>query len=82
MLGLIADITGILSFIMSIAIFFVSHSLLRDMAKRQQDYNSKRIDIQSDLIALRDNIWKDHLDNLEIEAVYAKLSIRIVINTG
>ena len=68
MLGLIADITGILSFIMSIAIFFVSHSLLRDMAKRQQDYNSKRIDIQSDLIALRDNIWKDHLDNLEIRS--------------
>lgn len=68
MLGLIADITGILSFFVSVAVFFFSHSIFRNMSERQQDYNSKRLEMQTDLIALRDNIWKDYLDNLEIRS--------------
>lgn len=68
MLSTISDITGILSFIMSILLFFLSHSLLRNATEKRKDYNIERLKIQSELMTLRDNIWEDNLDNLKIRS--------------
>lgn len=68
MLSTVADIAGILSFCMSIVLFVISHSLLKDATDQRLDYNNERLNIQSDLMSLRDNIWKDNLDNLKIRS--------------
>lgn len=68
MLSTLADIAGILSFIASIFVFIFSHSLFKNMSEQRSEYNKDRIAIQSDLIALRDNIWEDNLDSLEIRS--------------
>lgn len=65
MLSTIADIFGILSFFMSIVLFILSHSLFKNMKEQRLDYNEERFKIQSDLIALRDNIWEDNLDDIK-----------------
>lgn len=64
----IADISGILSFVMSIVLFGISHSILKDATEKRKDYNAERINIQTDLIALRDNIWEDRIDNIKIRS--------------
>ena len=68
MLSTIADIAGILSFCMSIVLFILSHSLLKNSTEQRKDYNTNRLRIQSDLISLRDNILEDRLDNLKIRS--------------
>lgn len=68
MLGTISDIAGILSFIMSIILFCISHSILKYSKQQRKDYNSERHSIQSDLIALRDNIVEDNLYNKKIRS--------------
>lgn len=68
MLSTIADIAGILSFFMSIVLFILSHSLFKNAAEQRREYNDKRLEIQSDLIGLRDNIWEDQLDNIKIRS--------------
>lgn len=68
MLSTIADWAGILSFIMTIILFILSHSLFKNMSEQRKDYNEKRIEIQTDLISLRDNIWCDDLDSIEIRS--------------
>lgn len=68
MLSTIADVAGILSFCMSIVLFVLSHSLLKNATEQKVDYNNERLNIQSDLISLRDNIWEDNLDTLEIRS--------------
>lgn len=68
MLSTIADIAGILSFGMSIILFILSHSLFKNAAEQRADYNKERLNIQTDLISLRDNIWEDNLDNLAIRS--------------
>ena len=60
MLSTFADIAGILSFFMSIVLFILSHSLFKNAAEQRREYNDKRLEIQSDLIGLRDNIWEDY----------------------
>lgn len=68
MLSTIADITGILSFCISIVLFVLSHSLWKNSTEQRRDYNANRLEIQSDLMSLRDNIWRDQLDNMEIRS--------------
>lgn len=68
MLSTFADIIGIISFAISLITLCLSHSLFKNMAEQRQDYNEERFNIQSDLISLRDNIWKDNLDSLEIRS--------------
>ena len=46
MLGTISDIAGILSFIMSIILFCISHSILKYSKQQRKDYNSERHSIQ------------------------------------
>ena len=68
MLSFIADIAGIISCLISFILFVLSHSLLRNSTEQRIDYNRERINIQSDLISLRDNIWEDKLDNIKIRS--------------
>ena len=68
MLGTISDIIGILSFILSALTFFVSRSLLKHSTEQRKEYNRELIAIKTDLISLRDNIWKDNLDNLQVRS--------------
>lgn len=68
MLSTIADVAGILSFGMSIVLFVLSRSLFKNATEQRKEYNSERLDIQSDLIALRYNIWDDKLDNPQIRS--------------
>lgn len=68
MLSTIADIAGILSFCMSIVLFVLSHSLLKNSTEQRRDYNANRLRIQSDLMSLRDNILEDRLDNMKIRS--------------
>lgn len=68
MLSTIADIAGILSFFMSIILFILSHSLFKNATEQRIDYNDQRLKIQSDLIALRYNIWEDNIDTLKIRS--------------
>lgn len=68
MLSYIADIAGILSFCMSIILFLLSRSIFKNATEHRLEYNEERLNIQSDLISLRDNIWKDNLDNMEIRS--------------
>nr|QRW39690.1 hypothetical protein [bacterium] len=53
---------------MSIILFVLSHSLFKNATEQRKEYNSERLDIQSDLISLRDNIWEDNLDTLKIRS--------------
>lgn len=68
MLSTIADIAGIISCLVSFVIFLMSRSLFKHATEQREDYNKERLIIQSDLISLRDNIWDDNLDNLEIRS--------------
>lgn len=68
MLSTVADIAGILSFFMSIILFILSRSLFKNATEQRKEYNSKRLEIQSELVSLRDNIWEDNLDNLKIRS--------------
>lgn len=68
MLGTLADIAGLLSFFMSIVLFIYSHSILKNATEQRIDYNKERLEIQSELISLRDNILEDQLDNMKIRS--------------
>lgn len=68
MLSTIADVAGIFSFFMSIVLFILSRSLFKNATEHRADYNRERLNIQSDLVALRDNIWQDNLDNIKIRS--------------
>lgn len=68
MLSKIADIMGILSFLVSIVIFFISHSIFKNINYHQKEYNEERIDLQIALIALRQNIWDDNLSDISIRS--------------
>ena len=66
--GHIADILGILSFLLSSLVFIFSRSLFRNMKLQKTEYNSERIEIQTTLEALRKNIWLDRLDSIKIRS--------------
>lgn len=68
MLGTIADILGILSFFMSIIVFFISHSIFKQIKYQRQEYDDERIQLQTSLIAIRNNILKDKLSDLKIRS--------------
>lgn len=68
MLGVIADILTIISFILSAGAFVFSRSLFKNMQIQKKEYNSERLQIQTSLKALRKNIWDDNLDILKIRS--------------
>ena len=67
-LGIVSDIAGIISCFVTFILFVLSHSLLKNSTEQRIDYNNERINIQSELISLRDNIWEDNLDTLMVRS--------------
>lgn len=68
MLGTIADIFTVLSFFMSIIVFFMSHSIFKYIKMQRKEYDDERIQLQTSLIAIRNNIWKDNLTGIKIRS--------------
>ena len=68
MLSTIADIFGILSFLMSVIVFIISHSIFKYVEMQKKEYDDERIQLQTSLIAIRNNIWKDNLTGLKIRS--------------
>lgn len=67
-ISLIADILGIATFVASIGTFIMSRNLLKHYTQLKIDYNKERLNIQSDLISLRNNILVDKLTNREFRS--------------
>ncbi|MGN1158226.1 MAG: hypothetical protein ACI4TK_18805 [Agathobacter sp.] len=65
MLSTIADILGILSFLLSIFVLIMSHSVFKYVNSQKQEYDDERTQLQSSLMALRNNIWKDNLTGIK-----------------
>lgn len=59
MLSIIADILGIISFIISFLTFVAAHTILKNVEFQRAEYESERKELQTSLMALRDNILYD-----------------------
>lgn len=68
MLSTIADILGILSFLMSVVVFIMSHSIFKYIQSQRKEYNNERIQLQSSLKAIRKNILDDNLVDIKIRS--------------
>ena len=68
MLSTIADILAVLSFFTSIIVFFMSHSIFKYVKMQRKEYDDERIQLQTSLIAIRNNIWKDNLTGIKIRS--------------
>lgn len=64
----IADVIGIIGGIASFITFLLSRSIFKNISIQKQDYNEQRKYIQTTLMALRQNIWEDNLDNIKIRS--------------
>mgnify|MGYP004519281919 FL=1 len=62
MLGTFADVVTILSFGVSLLTFVSAHTILKNTKYQRTEYESERRDIQSSLIALRDNVLQDNME--------------------
>lgn len=62
MFSIIADVVTIISFVISILTFTLAHTILKNTEYQRTEYENERGDIQSSLMALRDNIWKDNME--------------------
>ena len=67
-LSTVADIIGIVGGVVSFITFLLSRSIFKDISIQKQDYNEQRKHIQTTLMALRQNIWDDDLDNIKIRS--------------
>lgn len=59
MLNTIADVLGIASFAVSVLTFVFTHTILKNVKFQRNEFEHERIELQTSLMALRDNIWKD-----------------------
>lgn len=64
----IADVLGILSFMMSIVLFVITNSIFRNVKFQRSEYAKEHLTLQTNLEALRQNIWDDSLDDIEIRS--------------
>ena len=60
----IADILGIMGFIVSLGILRKVHA---KVATQKETYIKERDDLLANLQALRENIWQDNLDSIEFQ---------------
>lgn len=67
-ISVIADYVGIAAGILSFISVLLSRSIFKNVSIQKHDYNEERIHIQSTLMALRQNIWDDNLDNIKIRS--------------
>ena len=63
MLGTIADILGIVSFILTIVLLIYSEALRGEIEAQSEAYRDEQYNVRNQLIALRKNIWEDNLLN-------------------
>ena len=61
MFSIIADIVSIVSCVVSVLTFISTHTILKNTKYQRTEYENERRNIQSSLMALRDNIWEDTL---------------------
>ncbi len=66
MLSEIADICGILGFIVTIALVFKSDALKKEIENQRSDYIKEQKSIRERLISLRANIVDDNLMNMKV----------------
>lgn len=64
-LGYIADITGILSFIISAILWWNFDRMKKELKSQYKDYRKEQKDIQTKLLALRDSLCLDGLTDLK-----------------
>ena len=66
MISAIADWTGIISFILTIALLIRSESMRKEIESQRQDYINEQQDIKKRLTALRSNVIDDNLLNTKV----------------
>lgn len=59
MISTIADILGIISFFVSVFTFIAAKTILKDVKSKRNEYEHERFQLQTSLMALRDNIVED-----------------------
>ena len=62
MFSIIADIVSIVSCVVSVLTFISTHTILKNTKYQRTEYENERRNIQSSLMALRDNIWEDNVE--------------------
>lgn len=61
MFSFIADVITIIGFVISVLTFVSTHTILKNTSYQRTEYENERRNIQSSLMALRDNIWEDNV---------------------
>ena len=56
----VADILGIISFFVSLFTFIAARTILKDVKSKRNEYEQERFQLQTSLMALRDNIVEDN----------------------
>ena len=64
----IADIFCVLSFIISIILFIITHSIFKNIQSQKTEYTKEQFNLKTNLQALRQNIWDDSLNSIEIRS--------------
>lgn len=64
LISCIADILGIISFVLSLGIF---HKIYAKAATQKETYVKERSDLLNNLMAMRQNIWNDNLISMQIQ---------------
>jgi uncharacterized membrane protein YhiD involved in acid resistance len=64
----IADITGIISFIITVILIFLSNDIRKEISRQRRDYQNEQESIKNILMALRENIWSDNLLDIKIKS--------------
>lgn len=65
-LGVIADIVGIASFCLTVALLIRSETLRKEIEAQKQSYQKDQASIRIRMIALRDNLWNGQKISLKL----------------
>lgn len=66
MLSTIADVVGILSFLLTITLLVRSETMRKEIESQRLDYKKEQKEIRQNLIALRSNVIDDNLLNQKV----------------
>lgn len=66
MLSIVADVCGIIGFLLTICLLIRSEALRKEINSQRSDYQREQKTIRNNISALRDNIRDDDLINLRI----------------
>lgn len=66
MLSTLADIAGILGFILTVALLFKSEAMKKEIESQRADYIKEQRSIKERLIGLRTNVVDDNLVNMKV----------------